>query len=286
MMDRYATSEAFRAALEDRLKNRAAATGTALDRLRRRVVFERLLARLEVAMPSQWVVKGGMALEIRLSDRARRTRDIDLAVREDTADLHEQLVDALTADPFGDGFQFLVASPKTLSTDDAGRPGWRFGVDARLAGKGFERVTMDVVARPQEIAATVREVFPTLVDFAGLPPVSVEVIEPRQHFAEKLHAYTKDYGDRVNARSRDLPDMVLLIEDGLAPDARLFDIVEHVFDTRNTHPVPADLPDAPALWAGSYEELTRDLDVGPRTLDEAVRAVREFWATTVAVAKE
>ncbi len=286
MMDRYATSEAFRAALEDRLKNRAADTGTALDRLRRRVVFERLLARLEVAMPGQWVVKGAMALEIRLSDRARRTKDIDLAFREDTADLHERLVDALTVDPFGDGFQFLVALPKPLGTDEAGRPGLGFGVDARLAGRGFERVTMDVVERPEEIAATVREVFPTLVDFAGLPPVSVEVIEPRQHFAEKLHAYTKDYGERANSRSRDLPDMVLLIESGLTPDGELYDVVKHVFDTRNTHSIPADLPDAPALWARSYEELTRDLDVGPRTLDEAVQAVREFWATTVLVAKE
>jgi predicted nucleotidyltransferase component of viral defense system len=286
MIDRYATSEAFRAALEDRLKNRAADTGTALDRLRRRVVFERMLARLEVAMPGRWVVKGGMALEIRLTDRARRTRDLDLAIREDTADLHEQLVDALTPDPFGDGFQFLVASPKPLSTDDAGRPGWRFGVGARLAGRGFERVTMDVVERPQEIVATVREVFPTLVDFAGLPAVSVEVIEPRQHFAEKLHAYTRDYGERANTRSRDLPDMVLLIEDGLVPDRKLYNVVKHVFDTRNTHSVPDDLPDAPALWAGSYEELTRDLDVGPKTLDEAVKAVLEFWARTVTMAKE
>lgn len=42
---RYATPEAFRAALEDRLKNAQNET-VGLSRLRKRVVFERLLARL------------------------------------------------------------------------------------------------------------------------------------------------------------------------------------------------------------------------------------------------
>jgi hypothetical protein len=42
---RYATPEAFRAALEDRLKH-AQNEQVGLSRLRKRVVFERLLARL------------------------------------------------------------------------------------------------------------------------------------------------------------------------------------------------------------------------------------------------
>ena len=42
---RYATPEAFRAALEDRLKH-AQNEQVSLSRLRKRVVFERLLARL------------------------------------------------------------------------------------------------------------------------------------------------------------------------------------------------------------------------------------------------
>lgn len=121
-MERYASPEAFRAALEDRLKRHAIETNTALDRLRRRVVFERLLARLEASMPGLWVVKGGMALEIRISDRARRTRDLDLAFREDTTDLHERLVDASASEASGDGFGFLIAAPTPLATAEAGRP--------------------------------------------------------------------------------------------------------------------------------------------------------------------
>jgi len=57
------------------LSNRAAQTGLGLDRLRRGVFFERILARLEAAQPGRWVLKGGMALEVRLGDDARVTKD-------------------------------------------------------------------------------------------------------------------------------------------------------------------------------------------------------------------
>jgi len=46
VIGRYQTARAFRAALEDRLKQLARAQGTDLMRLRREVAFDRLLARL------------------------------------------------------------------------------------------------------------------------------------------------------------------------------------------------------------------------------------------------
>jgi hypothetical protein len=66
----YRTPQALRTALERRLLTESEATGIALDRLRRRVIFERVLTRLHTAEPGRWVLKGGMALEVRLADRA------------------------------------------------------------------------------------------------------------------------------------------------------------------------------------------------------------------------
>jgi hypothetical protein len=43
---RYATAAAFRRALEDRLQHIAGKEGTDLQRLRRQLAFDRLLARL------------------------------------------------------------------------------------------------------------------------------------------------------------------------------------------------------------------------------------------------
>ena len=51
-----------------------------LNRLRRQVAFDRLLARLFLEEPPPWVLKGGYALELRFK-AARSTVDIDLTVQ-------------------------------------------------------------------------------------------------------------------------------------------------------------------------------------------------------------
>jgi hypothetical protein len=57
----YGSPAALRAALEHRLQAESQESGVALNRLRRRVAFERIVSRIESAEPGRWVVKGGMA---------------------------------------------------------------------------------------------------------------------------------------------------------------------------------------------------------------------------------
>jgi hypothetical protein len=61
----YRTAEAFRRALEERLKRAAQTDRVDLIRLRRQVSFDRLLARLFREPTEPWVLKGGYALELR-----------------------------------------------------------------------------------------------------------------------------------------------------------------------------------------------------------------------------
>ncbi|MGH2387799.1 MAG: nucleotidyl transferase AbiEii/AbiGii toxin family protein, partial [Chloroflexota bacterium] len=82
---RYQTGTAFRTALETRLVERAQDSGIAIQRLRRAVAFERLLARLLIVAPNRWMLKGGLALDFRLGARARATKDMDLAHLDDPA---------------------------------------------------------------------------------------------------------------------------------------------------------------------------------------------------------
>src|SRR5229473_1932245 len=80
---KYATAAAFRRALEDRLQDIAGKESVDLQRLRRQVAFDRLLARLfQAAQPRAlpWVLKGGYAMELRIK-AARTTKDIDLTMR-------------------------------------------------------------------------------------------------------------------------------------------------------------------------------------------------------------
>src|SRR6266700_3283926 len=139
-MNRYSSPVAFRTALDTRLKQDADSRGIDVQWLRRRVAFERILARLVVSMPGRWVLKGGMALEIRLGERARATKDLDLALRGaelDAESARDELVTGLRADVDGDGFIFRLDDAVPLATDDAGRPGWRFPIDILLAAKLF-----------------------------------------------------------------------------------------------------------------------------------------------------
>lgn len=280
-MSRYESDSAFGVALETRLAVQSRETRVDLNRLRRRVVFERILTRLEQSDPGRWVLKGGMALEVRWRDRARATRDLDLAARDDLTDAQElrlALATPLGTDADGDRFRFVVGAARTLRTDEAGRPGWRFNVEATLAGRNFASVTVDVVVRPDEVTRTERVRLQGLLAFDGIDPADVEVIDRVQHFAEKLHALTRTYTWGPSSRVKDLADLVLLIDDGLESSNELSEVVGQVFASRSTHPVPAELPDPPTDWAPRYAELAADLDISARAVDQAMRVLRAFWS--------
>src|SRR5688572_3451081 len=146
----YSTPHALRMALEQRLLNQSRESNISLDRLRRRVIFERIVARLHHAEPGRWVLKGGMAMEVRLQDRARLTKDIDLGLRGDITEqgeLHERIVEALTTDPFGDQFVLRSGNVSKLMEDGAGHLTWRSKVEALLDGKPFGSVQLDISPR-------------------------------------------------------------------------------------------------------------------------------------------
>src|SRR5438067_11342975 len=95
-------------ALERRLLERSQTSGMSLARLRKLVAFERLLARLVAVASGRWILKGGLALDFRLHDRARATIDMDLARQDDEAAANADFRAAQAAD-LGDYFTFEIA---------------------------------------------------------------------------------------------------------------------------------------------------------------------------------
>ena len=69
----YSTAGAFRRALEERLRSISRREEIDLNRLRRQVAFDRLLARLFRDDAPPWALKGGYALELQFKS-ARSTR--------------------------------------------------------------------------------------------------------------------------------------------------------------------------------------------------------------------
>ena len=160
---KYATAADFRRALEQRIKSMADGDASAIARNRKRVAYDRLLARLAAVAPGGWAVKGGFALDLRLADRARATQDIDLAWREHAAELTDTLIAASTHEA-GDFFTFLIE--RTSDPSDRLGGAHRFRVNASLAGRQFETFLLDVGTLDDSLEPVDTIATPGLLDFA------------------------------------------------------------------------------------------------------------------------
>ncbi|HZC07214.1 MAG TPA: nucleotidyl transferase AbiEii/AbiGii toxin family protein [Ktedonobacterales bacterium] len=293
MIGHYQTARAFRAALEERLKQAARAQSIDLMRLRRQVAFDRLLARLfsdsESAPP--WLLKGGYAFELRLGAYARTTKDIDLAIPEprqlgadastspqaQNAHIRERLQDAAERD-LHDGFAFRIGAPMA-ELDAAPYGGARYPIEARLDNRTFATFHLDVgvgdaIATPPEWLTG-----QDLLGFADIPPVHVAALSREQQFAEKIHAYTLPRGEHTNTRVKDLVDLVLLLNMGLS-DADAVRVALHAtFTRRSTHELPFILPPPPDAWRTAYDALAAECGVTDLSMDAAVQRLDDYWAT-------
>lgn len=259
---RYETPEAFRTALEQRLKNEAEASGMALMRLRKRVAFERFLARLAVSESGGWVLKGAFALELRLGLRTRTTKDIDLGRADDEEAATEHL-NAATGIDLGDFFSFDVRRTPALDAATDFRA-VRYTVRADLAGRRFEQFPADVAF--SESSPIQAEPFLTAnaLEFADVATPQLPVVPLEQHVAEKLHAYTGSYGQdaRESTRVKDLVDLVLIGELAELDARRLSGALAITFERRARRPLPSAVPLPSSSWARPYAALAREVGIG------------------------
>ncbi|MDQ1292914.1 MAG: hypothetical protein QG608_795 [Actinomycetota bacterium] len=211
----------------------------------------------------------------RVGERARATADADTTWRAGTRELTLWLEQAAAVD-LGDHFEFFLGEPRTIQAEGP-EGGFRFAVQARVAGRLFERIRLDVNVvlddpRPVEVLA-LRNLF----DFADLPEVIVPAIRPEQQLAEKLHAYTRDYGHQENSRAKDLYDMLLIAEQLALPCAGILrEACRTTFSMRQTSWPPA-LSDPPSSWNSAWRGFVAGYGAPFPELTEAYHALRGFW---------
>jgi len=286
----YATPQAFRSALEARLRLMAQQRGIDLRRLYRWVAFERLLARLFAPTSPPWVLKGGYALEVRFDNRARATLDLDLTLpdparwaqavgadaQESWAAFSYEHLQQAAAHTLNDGFEFRLAQPNLEQTGAPGG-GLRCAVEARLAGRTFARFHLDlglgdtIATQPEWIQLH------GLLEFAGISAPRIALYPVAQQFAEKVHAYTFPWRDRENTRVKDLADLVLLITSGMLDATCVRTALHATFETRGTHTLPNALPSPPPGWAAAYVALAQEYALPAATLDAAFVLVCDYW---------
>jgi len=282
---RYQTDKDLRRALEERLRQRAEKDAQPIIRLRKRVVFERCIVRLQQYPESPWVLKGGFALELRLGDMARMTNDMDLSVDLALFDSESTSVSILSERlrrdlqrENKDKFIFIVAEGKRELPTQGGKT-FRFTVEARLDGRMFEAIKVDVgigdpLIRPIEEIET-----SDLLSFADIPIAKIRATSRAQHFAEKVHALTRRFDDRVNTRVKDLADIILLFNRGLPDPATVRQCVQDIFSARATHARPSHIGPPPRTWASSYSAMAEELKLIETSLDNATGRLNDYWKT-------
>lgn len=278
---KYETAAAFRIALEARLKQFVEKGAPDIQRLRRQVAFDSLLARLFADPASPWVLKGGYAMELRIKE-ARATQDIDLVLktvprsRADEAELDRvraALQDGADRD-LGDFFVFTVGR-QMKSLDETPYGGARYPVSAEMAGRNFIRFHLDTALGDAVLEPLAFTEGRDWLSFAGIRPGRFPTLSVEQHLAEKFHAYTLP---RVspNTRVRDLVDMLLLMRTTKLDLKRVQESLREVFARRKTHPLPPALEPPPPTWEVPYRDLAVDCGISSE-LRAAFDALQVFW---------
>lgn len=272
----YATPEAFKQALEQRLRT-SSRSGADMARKRQLLVFERFLARVVSVLGTAVTLKGGLVLELRLK-RARTTKDVDLRVMGTPDNILETLKKIAESD-LPDFMTFQVVPDEdypVIQNDGTKYEGLRFRAECRLAGKLYgQSFGVDIafgepmLGEPDQVAAA------DILAFAGIAAPALRLYPLETHIAEKLHAYTMPR-PRPNSRVKDLPDIALLATARSMDAPRLRAALEQTFAYRQTHALPAELPNPPSSWTIPYETMARDDQLQWPTLEAVTQAAKTF----------
>lgn len=284
----YKTAQALRTALETRLQDMARRQGMDIQRLRRRVAFDRFLARLFTAEPMErypWFLKGGYAMELRMR-HARATKDIDLTITASgeasgvagEAERLRILLQRASSVDLQDRFVFLVGEPM-LELNAPPEGGSRYPVVATMAGRTFARFHVDVGIGDDALDPVDHIEGEGWFDFAGLPRPEFRMISREQQFAEKTHAYTLPREDRENSRVKDLVDLLLLLQTDMEPD-RVRRNLRMTFERRHTHSIPLELPAPPSSWRTRFEVLARECGLDAE-MDRAFQTLAVYFRSVL-----
>jgi predicted nucleotidyltransferase component of viral defense system len=282
ILERPTNEPSFKRAIKHLASHVEQETGLPLQRIYREIAYQAFLNRISKS-GLRFILKGGFSLELQSETPTRVTTDIDMIYMTEVLEqnpngrkiISEAIRKALL-EHTGDFFKFKFEEDRGVIIG-APEGGERLSVMASLCGNNFERIMIDVslneepVMPTQNLSRTGKHLQRISIDSER-----VEAISKEQHFAEKIHAYTRPRKSE-NSRAKDLVDLYILIENmGLDPTLAK-DAVFKIFDAYRTHPNPTKLEHPPASWEKQWTRLTSEASMPALTMKEAFRVTAEFY---------
>jgi hypothetical protein len=281
MARQFKSAAAFKTSLATRMRTRAKESGLPFQTLQLKFVIERLLARLFHSSDAPWLLKGGFAMDLRYRPRSRTTKDVDLSVSLASAGVATELRDRLQAAAdidLGNHVTFRIGELKSELTN-APEGGGRFPCEAVMLGKTYAKFHIDVGLGDAVVGEPERLTGDDLLEFAGLEPAVVLAIPKPQQFAEKIHAYTFPWSGRLNTRTKDLVDLVLLIERGSLEIDAIRTALTATFRKRNSHALPTELPPPPDHWEVDFPAMANEAGLSTPDCIAVFSVLDGFWKT-------
>ncbi|QDG52088.1 nucleotidyl transferase AbiEii/AbiGii toxin family protein [Persicimonas caeni] len=278
MAKTYPNPSAFEQALKARVKRRAREMGVGFNRVLQIVLFERFLARVYEAVGDAVILKGGFAMELRLS-RARTTKDIDMRIEGALDDVVDRLR-AEAAKQRDDYLTFAFVGEedfKEMVGEQVVYGGRRLRVQAQLAARPFGSIFMlDLSVSDKLLLPPDTVTGSNLLEFIGIEPLEHRVYPVEAHVAEKLHAMTMTYEGAPSGRVKDLVDIGLLALHSPFEAATLRQSIVATFDFRDTHSLPPELPQPPEFWEALYNQMREEDDLPWQSLADLQNECVEF----------
>jgi hypothetical protein len=271
---KYTSGRAFRQALEERLKGLKHTENIPLVRLRKQIAFERFIARLQTVQPDTWILKGGLAMQLRLGVQSRTTKDIDLLNQElSPGSYRDSLMEAASQD-LDDWFTFEVGQKEEFPQDEFG--GHRYQIRCLLDGRIFETFHVDIGMGDLILEDFDYLDFDPLLRFAEIASIKVPCYPITQQIAEKLHALTRQFSSGGSSRVKDFVDILLLAGLGKIDGAVLSRAIQATFELRDTHPLPPEMPVISKNLRREYTRLAKELGLKFDSFQGAEKALADF----------
>lgn len=267
-----------RTAFEKRISQKAREDGVAVNRLRRAVSFMVLSAVLAKFVDEEgaplFLLKGGVAMELRMGLRARASKDYDTAFRAQLDRLSEVLGEASVH--VHAEFRLTAGAARPIGPTSAVRIPIKIGYARYDWGSVDLEVSVAEGRSGDTSTIEYGDPSPALSVF-GLPDGDRVALFPlRYQIAQKLHACTEVRDGQDNDRFRDLIDLILLAE--LVPESDLSAVraaCEEVFALRSKQRWPPTVRIYP-LWPDQYRALATGMSFPIADVAVAAEAVMAF----------
>ena len=232
-----------------------------------------LIERAQRASQPDFLIKGGVALELRLRRRARATRDLDVTLARCDGPLIDAVESALQGE--FEGFTFRRKGEPYVMPNRV----LRVEIAIQYKGRSWATVRLDVTTNELDTLEIEYIKAFLLRPFGLTGPERLPCLALPYQIAQKIHAVSESRPQgRDNDRVRDMVDLLLLRGGGggaIADLAAVRAACQRVFDLRETHSWPPTF-EPPDWWVAEFERSASEVGLREIGFAEALSAMRTF----------